>query len=596
MGKTIQLFMWGFQEHFRIRLQSFTKATLAQIGVECEPEVLLVGIRQQDSNAYHPICIEPEYQKWNLDIFEGIIERIEDAYEKDPNHQIFYNNDDIAMREKPERIRRSCITTAISKVLDVYDEQNKTQSFCATAYPVDDYYVVPVIQIDSQFINQLSSVQLELYDYFSREIYNYQSSFLKSCITHILEQATLELSKPYPGKSVLDTFSKTDHIIPNSAKSFLSTLYHSIYVNSKKSGQFNYLDRGDLFNSLNKISSLSYEGAPIEGKLIIFNPENDAVHFHLRFQNQAPIKDYRWIRKLLNMTTADISLISDGIKVYGLGCLKDDNDKVKNNILIIDFLDHYDWNLYYKSQAMIRSTYENPTVPKPILNQQLFIENFSRIFPQSTQENQQHIWNLANHALHDLSGCMLIIVDNAEKESKRLAHQSTPIEPTMLTQDLLTRVRRIDGGILLDYTGCCYSIGVILDGDINSKCTPSRGSRYNSAIRYVYGPQKRIMGRMAIIISDDKSVDIEPLLNPKILEKELDEYILKLEEATSENYRDYQSWLDKRRFYINKSRCQIINLALERIRNLPHEDMSVRYIVPDFTPNEEMDDEYFYSD
>ena len=91
MSKTIQLFMWGFQPHFREKLQSFTKATLAQIGFECEPEVFLVGIKRKNSQAYHPVCIEPEFQKWGLDIFEGIIPKIDEDYENDPNHQLIYN-------------------------------------------------------------------------------------------------------------------------------------------------------------------------------------------------------------------------------------------------------------------------------------------------------------------------------------------------------------------------------------------------------------------------------------------------------------------------------------------------------------------------
>lgn len=592
MGKTISLFMWGFQEHFRIQLQQFAKDIFYQIGVEHEPEVFLVGIRKKDSKAAHPVCIEPEYQKWNLSIFEGINEKIEEAYENDPNHHLVYTNDDISMQEKPEGIRRGCIVTAISNALEIYDKQNGAQSFCSAAYPIGDYYVVPVIQIDSILVSQLASVNVELYDYYSREMYSYQLSFLRSCIVNILEQAVLELAKPHPGRDIKNSFSKSEYVVPLAAKSFLNLLYLSVHAKAIAKGPMYYTAGNCLFNDFNKISSFSYEGEPIEGKIIVFNPEDDVVSFHLRFEKQVFIRDYRWVRKLLNMTTTDVSLISDGAKVYGLGCLKQSDDKDGGDTLIVEFLGHYDWCLYYRNQAMIRSTYENPVFPKSIFDQQLFVENFSRVFPQSTQHNQKYIWELVSHAFQELSGCMLIIVTDAEKESRRLASQSTPIVPTMLTQDLLTRVRRIDGGILLDYTGVCYSIGVILDGDINFKCTPSRGSRYNSAMRYVYGPKKRKVEKMAIVISDDKTVEVEPLLKPKISEGELEGYILKLEMATSDDYMEYQLWLDKHRFYINKCRCRRINLALERIRNLPYEDMAIRYIVPEFISNDEMEDEY----
>lgn len=210
------------------------------------------------------------------------------------------------------------------------------------------------------------------------------------------------------------------------------------------------------------------------------------------------------------------------------------------------------------------------------------MENFSRIFPKSSNEHQWQIWGLVNHALQDLSGCMLIVVDDAAKESKRLANQCTPIEPTPLTHELLTRIRCIDGGVLLDYTGLCYAIGVILDGDVNSRCPPSRGSRYNSAMRYVYGQIKRTAGRLAVTISDDKSVEVE-----------LEEYITHLEKADADNYREYQFWLDNHRFYINMDRCRRINEALQRKSELPYEEPVIRYIAPTFIPNGEMEEEYF---
>lgn len=594
MQKTIQLFMWGFQEHFRLRLQSFTKDTLAQIGIECEPEVFLVGIKKKGSQASHSVCIEPEFQKWGLDIFEEVIQKIDVAYQNDPNHQIIYSNDPIAMREKPEKIMRACVTTAISESLKKYDAQNNVRSFCGNAYPINHYYVVPVIQITSELLNKLSSVRLKLYNLHDNKKYNYQSSLVKSCITEILSQATIELSKPYPGKDILDAFSKSDHVVPLSAKYFINTLYQAIHLDLIQKGLYQYTDGQRLFNDLNKISSLSYETAPIEGRIIIFNPEDtNSINFYLYFNEQASIQDYRWVRKLLQMTTNDISLISDGIKIYGLGCLNTSYYESINNTFSIEFLDHYDWCLYHQNKAIMRSTYEKPSIPKPIIEKELFIENFARIFPSSTKEHQLYIWDLVNSALYDLSGCMLVIVNDAEDEAKRLAKQSTPIKPVKLTKELLSRVRQIDGSILLDYTGMCYAIGVILDGDINSKCSPSRGSRYNSAMRYVYGDTKRHPGRLTIIISDDKSVEVEPLLHLRISEKELEKNIIQLECADSDNYFEPLNWLKKHRFYINESRCNRINKALIRIDQLPIEDFSIKFINANFTPDPEMNDEYF---
>ncbi|MBL1822865.1 hypothetical protein ELE64_33570, partial [Klebsiella pneumoniae] len=68
-------------------------------------------------------------------------------------------------------------------------------------------------------------------------------------------------------------------------------------------------------------------------------------------------------------------------------------------------------------------------------------------------------------------------------------------------------VSGIDGTILLDPAGLCHAIGIILDGEATDECTPSRGSRYNSGVRYVQTSGTR---RLAIVVSDDRTVDIIP--------------------------------------------------------------------------------------
>lgn len=83
------------------------------------------------------------------------------------------------------------------------------------------------------------------------------------------------------------------------------------------------------------------------------------------------------------------------------------------------------------------------------------------------------------------------------------------ITPVLVTPELLARASRIDGGLLLDPAGHCCAIGVVLDGEASDDCQPSRGARYNSAVRYVHGSPSR---RMAIVYSDDQTLDVVPLL------------------------------------------------------------------------------------
>ena len=80
---------------------------------------------------------------------------------------------------------------------------------------------------------------------------------------------------------------------------------------------------------------------------------------------------------------------------------------------------------------------------------------------------------------------MLIISSDAETEAGRLAPHATRTRPDDLAPQTLEQLTNMDGGVLVDPRGRCHAIGVILDGTARQNGDPSRGSRYNNAIRYI---------------------------------------------------------------------------------------------------------------
>lgn len=136
------------------------------------------------------------------------------------------------------------------------------------------------------------------------------------------------------------------------------------------------------------------------------------------------------------------------------------------------------------------------------------------------------MWQVFDSLVSSEHGCMLVVADDAATEATRLSQQGTPIKPPLLTPELFRRVSRIDGTVLADPNGICHAIGVILDGTANDDCTPARGSRFNSGVRYVNGASTR---RLAIVVSDDRTVDVFPMLRPRISRAELESHIAALE-------------------------------------------------------------------
>lgn len=571
--------MWGYQPHFRSRLKSRSKEIFTQIGVSIAADVLLVGARAPNNKNSNPVCIEPEDGEWPLTLFSGLLDAIEDMVSKHDLQNIFYG-DEQSMRDKPEVIRRDSVTTAVSKALLPYDAVNGVHSMCGEAYPVGDYYVVPVIQIQNSVFQQFPPLPLK--ETVSDDQWDSQGyrSFIHACMGTLLAEATDELRRPDPGRSLFGNMRRADEIVRNAATSFMQT--PGIAVQKRYT-------HADLFERFNLISSLMYEGAEGTGHLLLTDPENEAIDYVLRFKVPIPFREPRWARKILQMAANDIALVADPEFIHGLGRLRADHDPTKQDIFVIDFLDHYHWELRCGKQVLLRSRYGEPRLPQEVISCDLFTNNFARIFPESTLDNRNHLWDLFNAAISQGHGNMIVVASDAEEEAKRLAQQGTGIHPTLMTEELLGRVSGIDGTIILDPQGFCHAIGVILDGLATPDCTPSRGSRYNSGLRYVDVGNAR---RLAIVVSDDHTVDIIPLLRPQIARTEIDTKISALERATLDNYHQPRNWLDKHRFYLNDNQCRIVNSELDRIEALPREVGEIVINTTRFKTDPGMDESY----
>ena len=581
MKHLIKMFMWGYQPHFRVTLELLAESVFKELGVKLRPDVLLVGARRPGHSNDNPVCVEPEYVKWELTLFKDLLESIEKVVSNHPLQRMHYG-DEPSMRDKPENIRRDSARTAVRDALRRFDTENEVKSFCGSARPLGDYYVVPVIQIPEVTFRQFPPLNIPSNS--DRYAPQGERSLIHSSIDVLLEEASAELLAPEPGRSVGSKMRRADEIVHTAASNFLRIPAALI------SAGYAY---DDLFERFNIISSLFYEGAQGTGRMLLVNPENTAIDYVLRFKESVPFRKPRWARKILQMATPDISLIADGERIYGLGTLKADHDEKTLDCFTINFLDHYQWELSCGHQVLMYSRYREPRLPQGPISMDLFKSNYHRLFHSATSEDSDRIWGLYNAAALQRHGSMIVVSEDAESESNRLAQQGTGIDTTLMTPELLARVSGIDGSIIIDPHCYCYAVGVILDGEAVSECTPSRGSRYNSALRYVLSTDH---SRLAIVFSEDRTVDIIPILKPQIPRGLIGQMISELANATLENYHKSRNWLDEHRFYLNAEECEKVNQALERIENLPKEMGVMVIITPRFEVDPQMDDTFFSDD
>ncbi|MCH7388143.1 hypothetical protein MMO39_12660 [Acinetobacter modestus] len=556
MPRSIYLFMWGYQESFRISCRCLIRDVLKELGAEGNAEVFLVGARAPESKNKNEVCIEPEDGKWSLSIFSGLLDSIESIYSTHHLQNIGYG-DAASMRDKPKWMRQDSTRRAVEDALKGFDEVNDVMSFCGETQRLGEYYITPVIQIPKSTFIKFPALKHKPKG--SRQQgYGYRS-FIHAAIFTVLDEVSERLQSPEPGRFTYKAMRSPEEITQIAAKAFLRTPGLSI--------DERYYEDG-LFEQLNLVSSLMYEQMKGVGRLILTHPANEAVDYLIQFIQPVSLREPRWVRKILQMAASGSAIIADWQHIYGLGDLKITHDPSEQDAFTINFLDHYSWELCCGEQVLLRSKYGVPKLPQEYFDQQSFIANYIRLFPLSSVEDSLHLWNLLQVQIKQEYGSMIVVTEDAAIEAKRLSKQGTSIVATRLTETLLQSISSIDGTILLDPYGVCHAFGVILDGEVNEKCTPSRGSRYNSGVRYVYSEGR---GALAIVASDDKTIDIIPEIRRLVSRSLLERYVKIFIASTIENFHDSRNWLDKHRFYINAEQCEQLNSTIDRLDNIPKE-------------------------
>jgi len=575
--KPINLFMWGYQPHFRIQFERQAIRVLEELGVPAAGiECLLVGAKHPDHDNRNEVCVEPEDGKWPVDLFGELPNLIETEVANHPNRNMIYG-DAASMRDKPENIRRDSVRRAVQKLLIEYDSSHGVASFAGRPAPVDAFYVVPVLQVPTSVFKRFRPLPKPVSD----GIFSGHASLIHAALAHVLDEAHDELLRPDPGRSLLRSRS-TAEIARQAAGSFMRT--PTIALKDRGFGG------SELFDRFNMISSLMYEGARGTGRLLLTNPESGSVDLTLTFAEAVPFREPRWARKALEMAAGQTSLVADCEKIFGLGQLASGVDPwTTQDVFQIEFLDHYHWRLSCGEEVMLISRYGTPSLPQEPFPTDRLADTYQRLFPDARPSDLARFMGLFRVAVSASHGSTLVTAQDAEGEAQRLQRQGARVAPTRLTPELFQQVSSIDGAILVDPRGDCHAVGVILDGAARSECTPARGSRYNSAIRYVLSCDTP---RLAVVVSDDRTVDVVPLLHPRIKSSAIHKALDELDSSSKDDYHEWINWLARHRFYLDKGQCDRINAALDRIGREPREVGEIHLVWDEFVPHPDFDESY----
>ena len=440
--------------------------------------------------------------------------------------------------------------------------------------PLGDYEIHTCIGIPN---NALESVphfrNPRRDDYHGRHI---EESFAQAIINTCLARADEALYLPYPGEGLFVLRDRID-LVRGSATRFLEGITFALTPLPS-----------DLFRFANEISSLTYERSGAKGHLVITDTDNLVNKLKVTLQNPVGLGEARSVRKMLELTDETTALISDGQAILGLGeCIS------APDVARIVIEGHATWSLSISDKALIRVAYEHATLPKQILDKDLFRDIAERTVGEVEVER---IWEIFQCVLDNDHGTTIVVSEDPVAEIKRLGQGALAIKPEYLDHKEVARLGRIDGAIILGPDGRCHALGVILDGLATSSGDRARGARFNSSVRY---QKTSRLGTLVIVLSDDGTVDLIPSLMPRLSRHKVENAVRALCEYSGMKGNDGEEWarlnkvVEGHSFYLDQEQCDRVNAAYEKEMDARLEAGGIKLMRARLQPNPDMNDSYF---
>ena len=569
MNDTIDQFMWGFQSHFRGRVESGISQVLSKIGLPVEVRVVLVGFAL-DSSQRHQICVEPESGTLQADHLAGVLARTDEMFDANPDSKMFFSDPRLHKLRRDGLFRRSR-ADALVEAIEASGVFDGLTFFVSDAAPIDSYEVHTCVGVPTTALDSFPALDNSVVErvYVGRSLQH-------EAITECLRRADNDLYLPNPGTRLFP-LGMTEDIIKAAAERLTDgTAYRA-------TGQST-----DLFSWVNAFASLGYERAGAGGYLVIAPREKVIDQLLVRFQHQVPLRQARSMRKLLELSDDSTSVLVDHQGAYGLGSCVSGTDVVE-----ISVTGHAQWEMRVNGSALMRVAYGQATLPRPLLDVDKFRDTAERILGPI---ELSRIWAIIQKAQTSGHGTSLVVSSDPEGEAARLGAEAVSIDPALLEPTEIVRLSRVDGAILLGSDGRCHAFGVILDGKASGQGDPARGSRFNSAVRYQSTPGA---GSIVVVISDDGTVDLIPPLRPRMHREHVEAAVRAFRACCEAEYVDggefYRTYERVKGFvfYLDGEQCRVVNECYENEMLCRFEAGNLVISQAPFQPHPDMDESYF---
>ncbi len=434
--------------------------------------------------------IDSDTSERAFSLFRKTLERIEKAWALE-NQEVKSPLD----RYKQTSLKEESVGITLETVYNEADGSNSYIYFSGRAVwrKEDRHFVCPVLKLGQR--------AYESYYRLERPItFNpYSTSLLNLVINQILQACLEGLRSQNADISTFADYAR--NILTDSARAMMPLGLHR-RTRNRRSTNF------DVFGDCNSIAALPYESREGRGRILLAERRHPNVRVAISFRKQARLSDHRMARKLLEMSQDELCLLCDSRQIYGLGGITETYDLKREDLFIVEFIRQHSWRLLHGQYEMMTVTLGQPKLPAKRIPEEAFIEHSQRYAPSKERRNLKQIYQIVDAATEQKHGALLVVSDKAVDEARRLGGQSVQVKPFSMTVENVSLLTAIDGAVLIDFSGQCHAVGVILDGRAVKTGTPSRGARFNSALRYVSTMRKEGHRCFAVVISEDGMIDL----------------------------------------------------------------------------------------
>lgn len=253
----------------------------------------------------------------------------------------------------------------------------------------------------------------------------------------------------------------------------------------------------ELFHHLSAIAGERYERSEAWSFLAVSREICEASRVSL--ETPVPFSRHRRARKVLQMSSESCPVVANAEHIVGLS-----TPEKLGRVLLIRILGHHRWSVEHDGLLLFEVVAGVPRLARGRFDSGAFEFALNRLSFDPSQFDA--VREIAEAAVVSRLGATIVVSADAESEAVRLGEGAFRIAPVHLPRETLASVLAIDGALLLDCSARCHALGAILDGiAAPERENPTRGSRYNSAVRYVVSQAARAV---ALVVSSDGYTDI----------------------------------------------------------------------------------------